>query len=133
MNTISDCTSEGIRVTVTPEFVQEENAPDGNKFLFSYRVDIKNEGKLWAKLMARHWEIINADGEKQVVDGGGVVGYFPELKPNDSFTYTSYCPIDTEWGTMEGYFEMVRENGSSFLVKIGRIYLVSPKLNVNKE
>jgi ApaG protein len=133
MNTISDCTTEGIRVTVTPEFVQEENNPDGKKFLFSYRVDIKNEGKSWAKLMARHWEIINADGEKQVVDGGGVVGYFPELAANTSFTYTSYCPIDTKWGTMEGYFEMMRDDGNLFLVKIERLYLISPKLNVDKE
>ena len=62
------------------------------------------------------------------MDGAGVVGYFPELKPGDTFTYTSYCPINTEWGTMEGYFEFIREGDETFRAKIERFYLVCPKL-----
>ena len=52
MKTKSDCITEGLRVEVIPEFVHEENTPSGVKYLFSYRVDIKNEGDSWAKLMA---------------------------------------------------------------------------------
>lgn len=120
--------TEGIQVTVDPEFVQEENTKEGNKHLFSYRVEIANIGKEWAKLVSRYWCIINADGEKDEVRGGGVVGYYPELKPGSSFTYTSYCPLDTEWGTMEGYFEMLKEDGTSFYAKIDRFYLINKKL-----
>jgi ApaG protein len=120
--------TDGIQVTVEPEFVQEENTKEGNKHLFSYRVEIANVGKEWAKLVSRYWCIINADGEKDEVRGGGVVGYYPELKPGATFTYTSYCPLDTDWGTMEGFFEMLKEDGTSFNAKIDRFYLINNKL-----
>lgn len=120
--------TNGIKIHVQPDFVQEENSNDGKKNLFSYRVEITNEGEEWAKLIYRHWIIINADGFKEEVRGAGVVGYTPELNPGASFTYTSYCPLDTEWGTMEGYFEMVRKNGETFKADINRFYLVSTSL-----
>lgn len=133
MNTESNKTTNGIQISVFPDFVQEENTPEGHKYLFSYRVDIKNVGSEWAKLLSRHWLIINSEGKEEHVRGAGVVGYFPELKPGSSFTYTSYCPIDTEWGTMEGEFEMVREDGTTFEAEIQRFYLVSPKLLSEKD
>lgn len=133
MNTESNKTTNGIQISVFPDFVQEENTLEGHKYLFSYRVDIKNVGSEWAKLLSRHWLIINSEGKEEHVRGAGVVGYFPELKPGSSFTYTSYCPIDTEWGTMEGEFEMVREDGTTFEAEIQRFYLVSPKLLSEKD
>ena len=127
-NTSSITITDGIKIWVEPEFVQEENTKDGKKNLFSYRVEISNVGNKWAKLLNRYWCIINAEGEKEEVRGGGVVGYFPELKPGSSFTYTSYCSLDTEWGTMEGYFEMIRDDGTLFNAKIDRFFLVNKKL-----
>ena len=127
-NTNSITITDGIKIWVEPDFVQEENTKEGKKNLFSYRVEISNVGTKWAKLLSRYWCIINADGEKDEVKGGGVVGYYPELKPGSSFTYTSYCPLDTDWGTMEGYFEMLREDGTTFNAKIDRFFLVNKKL-----
>lgn len=127
-NTNSITTTDGIKIWVEPDFVQEENTKEGKKNLFSYRVEISNVGTKWAKLLSRYWCIINADGEKEEVKGGGVVGYYPELKPGSSFTYTSYCPLDTDWGTMEGYFEMLREDGTTFNAIIDRFFLVNKKL-----
>lgn len=127
-NTNSITITDGIKIWVEPDFVQEENTKEGKKNLFSYRVEISNVGTKWAKLLSRYWCIINADGEKEEVKGGGVVGYYPELKPGSSFTYTSYCPLDTDWGTMEGYFEMLREDGTTFNAIIDRFFLVNKKL-----
>ena len=127
-NTNSITITDGIKIWVEPDFVQEENTKEGKKNLFSYRVEISNVGTKWAKLLSRYWCIINADGEKDEVKGGGVVGYYPELKPGSSFTYTSYCPLDTDWGTMEGYFEMLREDGTTFNAIINRFFLVNNKL-----
>ncbi len=95
-----------------------------DKNLFSYKVTITNEGDEYAKLISRHWVIIDADGNKDEVKGPGVVGQTPGLNPGDSFTYTSYCPIDTDWGTMEGSYKMERSDGSRFDAIIARFYLI---------
>ena len=49
------------------------------------------------------------------------------MAPGDGFKYTSYCPLTTEWGTMEGHYEFEMESGERFLVKIGRFYLAKSK------
>jgi ApaG protein len=59
-----------------------------------------------------------------VVEGEGVVGQQPRLAPGESFRYGSYCPLTTEWGTMEGTFTMLREDGSRFEAQVRRFYLV---------
>jgi len=41
-----------------------------------------------------------------------------------SFEYTSYCPLKTEWGTMEGCYTFERKDGKHFDVAIGRFFLV---------
>lgn len=126
MKTKSIATSNGIKIDVFSEYLQKESMPEFKKYLFSYRIMIKNEGSEWAKLISRYWLIINADGDSEEVKGPGVVGYTPELKPGDTFTYTSFCPLDTAWGTMEGYYSFIRRDGSEFKSEIDRFYLVSP-------
>ena len=127
-NTGSDTVTEGIRVQVFPEYVSEQSNPELNRFVYSYRIVITNEGDRWAKLLARHWIIINADGDREDVEGPGVVGFTPELYPGESFEYSSSCPLDTNWGTMEGSFKMMREEGEKFDAKVSRFYLVSSKV-----
>lgn len=128
LKTSSENITDGIKISVSPEFVNQEELSQGAKFVFSYRVDISNVGGDWAKLLSRYWKIIDSDGNKEEVKGAGVIGYFPELKPGQSFTYTSYCPLQTDWGTMEGHFDMVRKDGTTFQAKIDRFYLVQPEL-----
>lgn len=60
-NTGSETTTEGIRVQVFPEYVPVQSNPELNRFVFSYRVVITNEGDRWAKLLSRRWLIINAE------------------------------------------------------------------------
>jgi len=127
-NTDSDTITDGIRVQVYPDYIPEQSNPDLNRFSFSYKVVITNEGTDRVKLLSRHWIIINSDGDQEKTEGPGVVGYTPELEPGESFEYTSFCPINTSWGTMEGSYTMQRDDGSSFEAEIARFYLVSDEV-----
>lgn len=123
----SDTTTEMVRVQVFPEYIPEQSSPEVNRFSFTYRVIITNIGTQKVKLLSRHWLIINADGDQERVDGPGVVGYTPELEPGESFEYSSHCPINTNWGTMEGAYTMLRD-GEKFEALIERFYLVSDEV-----
>ena len=124
----SETVTEGIRVEVYPEFIPEQSIPTEDKYVFAYKVVITNESSRRARLVSRRWVIINADGDREDVEGPGVVGYTPELEPGESFEYTSFCPLNTSWGTMEGAFSMIAENGEEFDVQVARFYLFDPAL-----
>ncbi len=129
----SETTSEGIRVRVVPEFLSGQSNPEANQYVFGYRVRILNEGDDSAQLIARRWLIIDANGEEHEVEGPGVVGHQPVLDPGKGFEYSSYCPLETPWGTMEGAYRMQRDDGSVFDANIGRFYLVAPGADTDQE
>ena len=58
--------------------------------------------------------------------GAGVVGEQPVLKPGDSYTYTSGCPLKTSSGFMVGAYQMQLVDGSFFNVEIPAFSLDSP-------
>lgn len=124
---LSDTTTEGIRVGATAFFLPHESDAEERRYVFGYRIVIANEGTRTATLRTRHWVIIDADGNVEEVKGGGVVGEYPRLAPGQAFKYTSYCPLKTPWGTMEGTYQFEREDGEIFDVKIGRFYLAMNK------
>jgi ApaG protein len=118
--------THNIQVIVAASFVQGQSSEFSDKnYLFTYRIDIKNLGNETMQLISRHWIIINSEGETEEIKGEGVIGYTPILKPGDSFNYSSYCPLDTSWGTMEGSFTFVNIYGTEFVVEVGRFYLIS--------
>ena len=49
-----------------------------------------------------------------------------ELKQGESFEYTSFCPLPTEFGVMHGHFEMIYENGKKINAKIAPFRLTIP-------
>jgi len=120
---MSDTITKGIRIKVTPKYELTQSNPAKNKFLFSYHVQIINEGNETSTLISRHWIITNSFGQTEEVRGGGVVGKTPTIHPGESFEYTSFCPLDTEWGTMEGTYQMQQKDGSVFDAMIGRFLL----------
>lgn len=123
----SETTTDGVRIRVAPSYLSAQSDPAQGKYLFAYHITIANEGEQRAKLKSRHWLIVDADGERHEVKGPGVVGQFPELAPGEKFEYSSFCPLETPWGTMEGTYEMERDDGSVFNAIVGRFYLVSGK------
>lgn len=120
----SDTVTDGVRVIVRPAFVPSQSSSERRQYLFSYSVTIRNEGATRVRLASRRWRIVDADGDERIVEGAGVVGQHPDLGPGDSFEYSSFCPMTTPWGTMEGQLTFERE-GRPFAVAVGRFYLVS--------
>jgi ApaG protein len=118
--------TRGIRVTVMPRFVEEESAPDQQRFFFAYTVEITNMSTERVQLRSRHWRIVDGRGQLQEVRGPGVVGKQPELGPGETFSYTSGCPLTTPDGTMEGSYTMVTGKGESFQAAIPAFSLDSP-------
>ena len=91
-----------IRIKVTTNYLKGQSAPDENRYVFSYTINIKNLGNNSAKLISRQWIITDSNGNIQEVNGDGVVGQQPNINPGEEFTYTSGTIIKTPVGTMEG-------------------------------
>ena len=101
-------------VSVQPQYVPEQSAPETRVFSFAYTITITNTGDVPAQLISRHWVISDSQGHTEEVKGLGVVGHQPLLKPGESFQYTSGCRLRTASGTMHGTFHCVAEDGETF-------------------
>lgn len=121
-----EAVTRGIRIRVTPQFLEEESAPAEGRYLWSYTIDIRNEGRDTVQLRSRHWRITDATGRTQEVQGPGVVGQTPVLTPGASFRYTSGCPLPTPSGIMVGTYQMTSAAGERFNVSIPAFSLDSP-------
>lgn len=115
-----------IRVDVEPAYLAHESSPDERRYLFSYTVTIHNLGTQSARLLRRRWVIIDANGERREVHGDGVVGEQPLIEPGSHFRYTSGALINTPFGSMEGAYEMLGEDGSCFEAPIPAFTLAIP-------
>jgi len=113
-------------VDVETEYLPEQSEPDENRYVFAYTITIRNEGKVPAKLLTRHWIITDAEGKVQEVHGEGVVGEQPHLKPGDGFRYTSGTMIETPVGSMQGTYQMVADDGVEFDAEIKPFTLATP-------
>ncbi|QOJ00625.1 MAG: Co2+/Mg2+ efflux protein ApaG [Phycisphaeraceae bacterium] len=122
----SERSTHGLLVAVRPSFLPERSNKDRGVFVFAYHITITNTSDTPARLMARHWIIVDANAKKHVVRGEGVVGQQPRLLPGQSFEYASFCPLPTHWGTMEGAFRFQRDDGSHFNAQVARFYLAAP-------
>jgi ApaG protein len=123
---LSGTTTRGIRIEVRTEFLPERSSVKEGSYLFLYHVRISNVGTETAQLLSREWIITNADGEVERVKGPGVVGEYPVLPPGGSFEYTSYCPLKTAVGSMQGSYQMVTGTGDRFDAMIAPFTLAVP-------
>jgi ApaG protein len=121
-----EAVTRGIRIRVTPQFLEDESAPDENRYFWAYTIDLMNEGSETVQLRSRHWQITDAKGRTEEVRGPGVVGQTPVLQPGRSFRYTSGCPLSTPSGIMVGSYQMTTEAGELFNVEIPAFSLDSP-------
>lgn len=119
-------TTRAIKVSVVPQFLEEQSSPDESHYFWAYSIEITNEGSETVQLKTRHWRITDAHGRLEEVRGPGVVGETPVLAPGESFSYTSGCPLKTPSGIMVGSYRMVTADGESFDVKIPAFSLDSP-------
>jgi ApaG protein len=118
--------TQGIRVQVQPRFSLADSVPEDGTFVFSYRINMLNEGEHPAQLIFRHWRIHDSAGDDSVVDGEGVVGEQPFLRPGERHEYRSFCVLRSPVGYMEGYYTFVRPGGEEFRVEVPRFHLTGP-------
>ncbi len=119
-------TTNGIRVSVKPSFIDDQSNPDDCRYLWSYTVTIENKGRETVQLISRYWHITDAAGRVKEVRGPGVVGAQPVLAPGQSFEYTSGCPLSTSSGYMVGKYQMRAGSGEDFEADIPAFLLESP-------
>jgi ApaG protein len=118
--------TRSIRITVEPTYLDDQSAPEEQRFVWAYHVRIENQGPETVQLRSRYWRITDARGKVQEVRGAGVVGEQPVLKPGESFEYTSGTPLPTSSGFMVGIYQMENETGERFDVAVPAFSLDSP-------
>ena len=96
--------------------------------MFAYTITLVNRGSVAAKLLSRRWIITDADNRTEEVEGEGVVGEQPTLKPGEGFRYTSGAVIETPVGTMHGSYKMLAEDGETFDTDIPQFVLSAPRV-----
>ena len=119
-----------IKVNIKSEYVPELSNNEDSLFYFSYKVSIYNLGSNKVQLLSRHWDIRDGLGRKKIIDGEGVIGQKPVISPGQSYEYKSYCPLKTEFGSMNGFYTMKDDDGNLFKTSIPDLGLIAPN-NVN--
>lgn len=118
--------TSGVKISVESTYQSEYSNPENEHFMFAYRITIENVSEYTVQLLRRHWNIFDSIGINKQVDGDGVVGEQPILAPGESHQYVSGCNLKSEFGFMEGYYEMIRElDNSIFHVHIPRFNLIA--------
>lgn len=118
--------TKGIKISVRTKY-------DGTMFRnnrmyhhFSYYITIENNSTDTVQLTDRYWKIYDSLNKKEIVEGPGVVGQTPILEPQDNYTYKSNCLLNSEIGSMSGYFTMVNlESSETFKVAIPTFQLTT--------
>lgn len=114
------------KITVNSTFWPEQSEPAQDVYLFVYTIQITNMGTYAAQLLSRHWVITDGFGAVREVRGDGVVGVQPTIAPNETFEYSSTCPLSTPFGNMHGEYYCVDERGAQFIVDVPMFVLLAP-------
>ena len=123
--------TERIKISVNPKYRGSYSDTKNTNFLFSYFITIENQSSNSVKLLKRHWEIYDSNGEYRQIKGDGVVGLQPVIYPGESHFYESVCPLKSEFGRMKGTYLMERlDTGEHFEVQVPEFNMEVPyKLN----
>ncbi len=100
---ITEITS-GVEVSINATYLAEKSQPEYLQFVFTYHVFIKNSNNFPVQLLRRKWIIQNGVGEVEVVEGDGVIGRQPILKPGENHEYISGAVLATPLGIMHGLY-----------------------------
>ncbi len=126
MSSDQNVTDQRISIEIQTQYEDTQSNPDEHRFVFSYHIHIKNQGPQDIQLLRRHWTITDGNGQVREVEGEGVIGEQPEIQANDEYNYTSGAILETEVGSMHGYYTMCFPDGESFKVDIPVFTLAKP-------
>ncbi len=119
--------TQGIKITVLTSFEGTYFKNYKLNFAFSYQISIENNSKDTVQLVSRHWEILDALNQLEIVDGEGVIGKKPVLKPGEKHNYSSGCLLSSPFGAMNGFFNMINFTSTrNFKVGVPTFRLCAP-------
>ncbi len=117
--------TKGIKISVNTSFEGTFFKNYKMHFAYGYRIKIENQSKDSVQLTSRHWQILDALNDIEIVDGEGVIGKKPVIKPGESHTYSSGCLLTSPIGAMRGHYDMVNFTST----KKFRVYIPTFKLS----
>ena len=121
--------TKGIKISITTNF--EGNRYQNSKvyYAFSYSITIENQSSDTVQLLSRQWNIFDSLNDLEIVEGEGVVGKKPILKPRQSYTYSSHCFLVSPIGSMNGHYNMINfTTAENFKVSIPTFQLMLPAI-----
>jgi ApaG protein len=119
--------TRGIKISVLTSFEGTYFKNYKIHFAFSYQITIENHSKDSVQLISRHWEIFDSLNDIEIVDGEGVIGKKPVLKPGEHHTYSSGCLLSSPYGSMNGHFNMINFTSTkNFKVFVPTFRLCAP-------
>ena len=118
--------TDDVTVRVAVNFLPEQSRIEAGKWFWVYHIRIENDTQETLQLVSRHWRITDGNGEVSIVEGEGIVGEQPVLRPGASHDYVSGCPLSTPQGSMEGFYTFRRANGGEFKALIPFFPLAAP-------
>ncbi|WP_435134087.1 Co2+/Mg2+ efflux protein ApaG [Formosa sp. A9] len=119
--------TRGIKISVETNFEGTFYKNYKIQYAFEYQVTIENQSKDAVQLNARHWTILDALNNVEIVSGEGVIGNKPVLKPGESHSYKSGCLLTSPFGAMRGFYSMINLNNTQkFKVIIPTFKLSAP-------
>jgi len=119
--------TENVLVEVVPEYIKERSSEENNQYFYAYHIKITNNSDRAVKVIHRHWKIKDGNGKAYDVQGSGVIGEQPMIKPNSHYTYTSFCPLHSPFGNMRGKYQMIDEFGNRFWISVPLFFFRKPE------
>ena len=121
---------EGLRVTIDRVvFMPQLDAPEERPYPFVYFITIHNDSPQAVQIKGRKWVVTDAEDQRVVVEGDGVVGQFPHIYTGEHFSYNSYHVIATD-SIAEGAFLGTMDTGEAVFTRIPAFAMRVPSRNV---
>ena len=120
---------KNISISIQTIYLPQYSNETESIYAFGYFIAIQNLNEEDVQLLARRWVIENADGEKRIIQGEGVVGQQPFFTSQEKFEYNSWAQISTPVGSMQGTFTMCYiASSETFEVLIPTFSLIKPDI-----
>lgn len=119
--------TRGIKISIETNFEGTFYKNYRVHFAFGYQITIENQSKDSVQLTSRFWRIKDALNRTEIVEGEGVIGKKPVIKPGESHTYKSGCLLSSPFGSMSGFYNMINFTSTrKFRVAIPSFKLSAP-------
>jgi len=103
-----------------------DSTVEGRPHLFVYFITVRNLSGTAVTLAGRRWVLVCRDGRTQVVEGEGIVGEKPRLRPGETYTFNSFHMVGSS-AVASGSFHGVDSQGHHIVVRIPAFPLQVPQ------